>query len=102
MAYDQKQFLDLLQEYKSDETKKARRNVSAIAFVIISAAILKIRLAEVRFLGVDVSKSAELPVLLITLMLLAALKGLSRLIDDGVVAEAGPLADVFYQGTACP
>ena len=35
MTYDEKQFLDLPLEYKSEETRKARRNVSAIAFVVV-------------------------------------------------------------------
>jgi hypothetical protein len=70
-AYDEKQFLELLQEYKSDETKKARRNVSAIAFVVVVAAILQVRLTDVRVMGVDMSASAELPVLLITSGLIA-------------------------------
>jgi hypothetical protein len=69
-AYDQKLFLDLLQEYKSDETKKARRNVSVIAFVIISAWILGIRLSDIRFLGLDISRTAELPVLALAGVLL--------------------------------
>ncbi|MBI5750954.1 MAG: hypothetical protein HZA59_02250 [Hydrogenophilales bacterium] len=71
MKHDEKQFLDLLQEYKSDETKKARRNLSTICFIIISAWILKIRFTEMRVFGVDISSSAELHVLLLALVLMA-------------------------------
>lgn len=63
MAYDEKQFLDLLQEHKSDETKKARRNLSTISFVVVAAWLLKIRLVDIKVLGVDISRTAELPVL---------------------------------------
>jgi len=65
VAYDEKQFLDLLQEYKSDETRKARRNLSTISFVIVAAWLLGIRLVDIRVLGLDISQTAELPVLLL-------------------------------------
>jgi hypothetical protein len=69
--YDEKEYLDLLLKYKSDETKKARRNLSTISFVIISARILNIKFTELRVSVVDMSKSSdEQLALLIALALL--------------------------------
>jgi hypothetical protein len=70
MKYDDKQFLDLLQEYKSDETRKARRNVSVIAFVVISAALVNIQLTEVSVLGVNLRGTSPLSVLILATVLL--------------------------------
>jgi hypothetical protein len=70
MAYDKKHFLDLLLEYRSDEAKKARRNVSVIAFVIISAWCLNLHLSSMSVLGMNVSGASEIPVLAITFVLL--------------------------------
>jgi hypothetical protein len=76
MAYDEKQFLALLEVHKSDETKKARRNASTIAFVVLAAWLLHIRLADVKVLGVDISKTSEIWVLLIALVLLGYWTGM--------------------------
>ena len=70
MAYDKKQFLDLLLEYRSDEAKKARRNVSVIAFVILSAWLLNLHLSSLSVLGMNVSGSSEITVLAIAFVLL--------------------------------
>lgn len=70
MDYDHKQFLDLLLDYRSDETRKARRNVSLIAFVILAAALLGIRLTDVNVLGLSLHKSSPPAVLLVTFVLL--------------------------------
>ncbi|MFA4969815.1 MAG: hypothetical protein WC540_09295 [Sulfuritalea sp.] len=67
--YDEKQFLDLLQEYKSDDVRKARRNLSVISFVVISVWVLGIKLTELKVFGVDLTKSSELNVLLLGLAL---------------------------------
>jgi hypothetical protein len=68
--YDEKVFLDLLQEYKSDDTKKARRNLSVIAFSIIAAFFLRIKLTDIKALGIDLSQAPELRVYLVGLVLL--------------------------------
>jgi hypothetical protein len=70
MAYDKKQFLDLLLEYRSDEAKKARRNVSLTAFVILSACFLKLHLSNMTVLGMNVSQASEIPVLVVAFVLL--------------------------------
>lgn len=70
MAYDEKQFLDLLQEYKSDETKKARRNVTFIACVIIAAAVLQIPVNDVQLFGMKVPRHRETEFVLIATALL--------------------------------
>lgn len=70
MEHDQKEFLALLQEHKSEDTKKARRNLSTVSFVVISIWLLRINLKDVKVLGVDISHSAEVPVLLIVATLL--------------------------------
>lgn len=67
--YDEKPFLDLLQEYKSDDVRKARRNLSVISFVVISVWLLGIKLTELKVFGVDLTKSSELNVLLLGLAL---------------------------------
>jgi hypothetical protein len=67
--HDEKQFLDLLQVYKSEDTKKARRNLSSIGFVVISAWLLRIQLTDVKVLGIDLSHTSELVVLLLGLVL---------------------------------
>ena len=71
IAYDKKQFLDLLLEYRSDEAKKARRNVSAIAFVVLSACLLNFHLSNMNVFGMDVSRASEIPVLVVAFVLLA-------------------------------
>lgn len=69
--YDAKQFLELLHPYRSEETKKARRNLSAIAFVIVAVRLLGLRLADIRVFGADLSRSAEIWVLILAMLLLA-------------------------------
>lgn len=69
-AHDQKEFLDLLIEFTSDETKKARRNASMIAFVVISAYALGVRIADIKVFGADVSSSSDVTVLGIAAILL--------------------------------
>lgn len=69
MEYDEKQFLDLLQVYKSDETKKARRNLSTISFIIISVWFLKIKLTDVKVFGVGLENTSELTVLFLATFL---------------------------------
>jgi hypothetical protein len=68
--HDQKQFLDLLQTYKSDDTKKARRNLSIIGFLIIAAWVLGIRLTELKVFGVNLRDSSEAYILAIAFLLL--------------------------------
>lgn len=58
-THDEKQFLELLQAYKSEDTKKARRNLSTVAFVVIAAWILGVKLTNVRVFGVDLSSTSE-------------------------------------------
>lgn len=70
MNYDQKQFLDLLQEYKSEDTKKARRNLTTVAFIVIAVWLLQIHITEVKVLGVDLSHTSETFVLVLALVLL--------------------------------
>jgi hypothetical protein len=76
MAYDKKQFLDLLLEYRSDESKKARRNVSLIAFVILAAWFLNLHLSNMTVLGMNVSQASEIPVLVVAFIILAYWAGI--------------------------
>ena len=76
MAYDKKQFLDLLLEYRSDEAKKARRNVSLTAFVILSASFLNLHLSNMSVLGMNVSQASEIPVLVVAFVLLLYWSGI--------------------------
>lgn len=96
MDYDHKQFLDLLLEYRSDETKKARRNVSMIAFVILAAALLGIKLTEINVFGLNLHRSSPLPVLLLTFALLVYWMGmfvLAWLHDREIQKERALLLD---------
>lgn len=70
LEYDQKEFLELLHPFKSDETMKARRNVSTISFLIISLWVLGISIKDVHVFGVTLKQSSEFGVLLIALGLL--------------------------------
>lgn len=71
MIYDTKQFLDLLIEYKSDETKKARRNVSAVAFTILASAFLSVQINKLSVLGLSLSDSSPSAVIVVAFALLA-------------------------------
>ena len=68
--HDQKEFLELLHEFTSDETKKARRNASSIAFVVICAYTLGVRIADIKVFGADISRSSDVPVFAIAALLL--------------------------------
>jgi hypothetical protein len=64
-----REFLDLLQIYRSEDAKKARRNISAIGFVIVAVYLLGVKLTKIKVFGVDVSESRENLVLLIAMVL---------------------------------
>ena len=70
MDYDQKEFLELLHPFKSDETMKARRNVSTISFLVLSLWVLDISIKDVRFFGITLKESSEIGVLSIAIFLL--------------------------------
>ena len=70
MTYDERQFLDLLLEYKSDETKKARRNTSVVAFVLISLWATQIPILKLSVLGVPSTSAGVVPILTIAFVLL--------------------------------
>lgn len=76
MRHDEKQFLDLLQDYKSEDTKKARRNLSTVGFIVIAAWLLGVRLADVRIFGADLSHTSELFVFILGLVLVAYWSGM--------------------------
>jgi hypothetical protein len=69
ISHDEKQFLDLLQVYKSEDTKKARRNLSTLGFVVIAAWLLGVRLTDVKVFGADLSHTSESFVLVLGLVL---------------------------------
>jgi hypothetical protein len=69
IQHDEKQFLDLLQDYKSEDTKKARRNLSTLGFVVIAAWLLGVRLADVKVFGADLSRTSETCVFVLGLVL---------------------------------
>jgi len=96
MAYDKKQFLDLLLEYRSDETKKARRNVSVVAFVILSTWFLNLHLSNMNVLGMNVSPATEIPVLLVATVLLLYWTGmfvLASMQDSEIQKERSLILD---------
>lgn len=67
--YDENQFFDLLQIYKSEDTKKARRNLSTLGFVVIAAWLLGIKLTDVKIFGADLSHTSESWVLILGFVL---------------------------------
>jgi hypothetical protein len=70
MAYNKKQFLDLLIEYRSDEARRARRNVGVTTFAIILGCLLNLHLANMNLFGMNVSSASERTVLVIAFILL--------------------------------
>jgi len=70
LDYDQKEFLELLHPFKSDETMKARRNVSTIAFLVLALWMLDISIKDVSVFGVTLKQSSELGILAIAIVLL--------------------------------
>jgi hypothetical protein len=69
ISHDEKQFLDLLQVYKSEDTKKARRNLSTLGFVVIAAWLLGVRLTDVKVFGANLSHTSESFVVVLGLVL---------------------------------
>lgn len=68
--HDEKEFLALLQPYSSDETRKARRNVSTISFIVVATTALGIRLVDLRVLGADITHSSAPRVMMVCFALL--------------------------------
>ena len=97
MDYDQKQFLELLYRFKSDETKKARRNVSTISFTVLAVWVLGIGVKDVRVLGVSLSDSSEKTILILGAALLLywlAMFLLSWLQDQKIQSEREHQLDI--------
>jgi len=66
MDYDDKAFLDLLLiEYRSEETRRARRNLSVVAFIVIAAWLLDTPLTDVSAFGIHLAGKPALAVILI-------------------------------------
>lgn len=59
VSHDEKEFLALLQQYSSEDCRRARRNVSVISFLIVAAHILGVRLTDIRALGADITRADE-------------------------------------------
>lgn len=96
MLYDQKEFLDLLQPWTSEETKRSRRALILISFIVISIWLLEIKITNVRLFGVDLSQSTEVPVLCIALSLLsfwAVMFQIHRVKDQETQYERARLLD---------
>ncbi len=52
----EKDYLELLYDYHSDETKKSRRNVIVVSFVVVSIHFLGLNLADIKA-GVELAKA---------------------------------------------
>lgn len=70
MELNLKEFIDLLTEYRSEESRRARRNVNVISFVVLAAWLLDIPLTDVRAFGINLTNRSLCPVLYIALALL--------------------------------
>jgi Ca2+/Na+ antiporter len=71
MDYDPRQFLDLLLiEYKSEESRKARRNVSVVSFVVIVLWAAQVPIQKMNVLGVPLAGSSEVILRLVAVCLL--------------------------------
>lgn len=68
--HDEKEFLALLQPYSSDETRKARRNVSTISFIVVATTVLGVRLSDLRVFGADITHTSVPRVLIVCAVLL--------------------------------
>ena len=96
MTYDKKQFLDLLLEYRSDEAKKARRNISVVAFMILSVCLLDLHLRDINLFGMNLSEASEIPVLVVASVLLVYWSGmflLAWLQDSEIQKERSLILD---------
>jgi hypothetical protein len=69
--YDYKEMLTLLAGYRSEESRRAHRNVSVTSFILIAAWVLGINITDVEAFGLAISKDAELTALGIAFVLLA-------------------------------
>lgn len=76
LEYDEKYLLDLLQEYKTEETRRARRNLSLFASAVLVAWLLGLELTEIKVLDADLSHASELSVMGLTLIVLVYQAGM--------------------------
>ncbi len=61
---DEKEFLFLLQDYRSEDFKKARRNLIFASYIILIISILNKSLTEVRIFGLDLAETNHPKILL--------------------------------------
>ena len=66
----ERDYLELLKPYVSEEHKKSRRNVVVTSFVILSIYLLGISLTEIRIFGIDLNGSNKFTVLALALLLI--------------------------------
>jgi len=75
----EKSFLDLMDEYKSDQSSKLKRNIDILSFSIIAANFIGLKFADIKFLGADLKNVCqphlEILVVFILLFWLSLLTG---------------------------
>ncbi len=57
--YDETEYLDILKGYTSEDTRRARRNLSFIAFTIIIISTMNFSLADIKVLGLSFAGKDE-------------------------------------------
>lgn len=67
----EKDYLDLLYDYHSDETKKTRRNLIVTSFLVIAVRFIGIPLSDIKLFGVDLTHGDIRAISLIFILLLA-------------------------------
>jgi len=56
---NEKEYLDLLYDYQSDETKKTRRNLTVASFVVVALHLIGKKLSDTRFFWTDLEGSDQ-------------------------------------------
>jgi hypothetical protein len=71
MDYDHKEMLTLLAGHRSEEARRAHRNLTVTSFIVISAKLIGIRLTKVSAFGITPFDGSERVVLSIVMVLLS-------------------------------
>ena len=89
-TYDEKKYLELLMIYKSEGTRRARRNLSLLAFIVIVVHALGLKIAALKVFGMPLEQASEKGVVGVFLLLTVywcLMYYLSLTHDEGIQKE---------------
>lgn len=66
----EKEYVELLYDHRSDETKKARRNLTVGSFLVVGVYVVGISLTEMKFIGADLSQGNALRIVSLAIALI--------------------------------